>query len=67
MGVEEMRSFNIQLERVRVCFLHEFLVDLVLHLCLLATLHKLSEILTGYHKAHPVADDWEPPEYEKRD
>jgi hypothetical protein len=24
----------------------------------------LSEILTGYHKAHPVADDWEPPEYE---
>jgi hypothetical protein len=31
---------------------------------LLATLHKLSEILTGYHKTHPVADDREPPEYE---
>jgi hypothetical protein len=24
----------------------------------------LSEILTGDHKTHPVADDREPPEYE---
>lgn len=64
MRVGEMRSFNIQLERVRVCFLRDLFFDLFLHLCLLATLHKLSEILTGDHKTHPVADDREPPEYE---